>query len=125
MVEAGLARTAYEDSLHRRWDPARLEKEAGNLFQARIFPIPARGRKEIMLSYSQELGSRDPYVLPLAGLPRLDVWETAVWVDQGPGRQRVRIRFDRREATPQGDLVMRDRASVDLGTIEGALLGRR
>ncbi len=72
MVERTLARRAYEDFLHRRTDPALLEKQAGNQFQARVFPIPASGTKEIIVSYSQELSSGDaPYVLPLRGLPTI------------------------------------------------------
>jgi len=73
VVERQLARRAYEDFLHRRQDPALLEKEAGNEFRARIFPIPARGTKEIIVSYSQELTRRDSiYRLPLRGLPEIE-----------------------------------------------------
>lgn len=75
VVEKQLARRAYEDFLHRRQDPALLEKEAGNEFRARIFPIPARGDKDIIISYSQPL-VRDhtgeaTYRLPLRGLPAI------------------------------------------------------
>jgi hypothetical protein len=45
VVERQLARRAYEDFLHRRQDPALLEKEAGNEFRARIFPICAGCRR--------------------------------------------------------------------------------
>lgn len=72
VVERQRARVAYEDFLHRRQDPALLEREAGNQFSARVFPIPARGRKELKISYSQELReAAHPYRLPLCGLPRL------------------------------------------------------
>jgi tetratricopeptide (TPR) repeat protein len=77
VVERQRARVAYEDSLHRKVDPALLEQEAGNEFSARVFPIPARGRKELIVSYSHAMTRADqPYVLPLHGLPaigRLDV----------------------------------------------------
>src|SRR5262249_44169626 len=65
------ARAAYEDFLHRRQDPALLEQNAGNEFSARVFPIPARGRKELIVSYQQELTPATPYVLPLKGLPQI------------------------------------------------------
>ncbi len=71
VVEKQSARQAYEDFLHRRQDPALLEQAAGNQFSARVFPIPARGRKELVVSYSQELAGGRPYVLPLRGLPQL------------------------------------------------------
>ena len=77
VVERRRAQVVYEDFLHRRQDPALLEQEAGNEFSARVFPIPARGRKEIIVSYSHALARADaPYVLPLLGLPeigRLDI----------------------------------------------------
>ena len=77
VVERQRARQTYEEFLHRRQDPALLEQEAGNEFSARVFPIPARGRKELVVSYSHAMPRSDaPYVLPLRGLSeigRLDV----------------------------------------------------
>src|SRR6185503_15927516 len=55
VVEKKLARRAYEDFLHRRQDPALLEKAEGNRFTARVFPIPASGDKHLVISFSQEL----------------------------------------------------------------------
>jgi hypothetical protein len=71
VVELEQARRAYEDFLHRRQDPALLEQAAGNQFTARVFPIPARGQKEIILSYSHEITRDAPYALPLLGLPEI------------------------------------------------------
>jgi tetratricopeptide (TPR) repeat protein len=77
VVERQRARQTYEDFLHRRQDPALLEQEAGNEFSARVFPIPARARKELIVSYSHALERSDErYVLPLLGLSevgRLDI----------------------------------------------------
>ncbi|RYE82257.1 MAG: hypothetical protein EOO75_20970, partial [Myxococcales bacterium] len=69
VVETQRARQVYEDFLHRRQDPALLEKAAGNEFSARVFPIPARGRKELIVSYAQPITPENPYMLPLRGLP--------------------------------------------------------
>ncbi len=72
VVELQAARQAYEDFLHRRQDPALLEKQAGNEFRARVFPIPPSGTKELIVSYSQELPRKsDPYRIFLRGLPQL------------------------------------------------------
>ena len=80
VVERQAARRAYEDFLHRKQDPALLEKEAGNEFRARIFPIPAKGQKKLIISYSQELvDSQQAYVLPLHGLPKIQQLELEVW----------------------------------------------
>jgi tetratricopeptide (TPR) repeat protein len=78
VVEKKAARAAYEDFLHRKQDPALLEQAAGNEFSARVFPIPARGRKELILSYSQELTRDTPYTIPLRGLPELGSLDIAV-----------------------------------------------
>jgi Vault protein inter-alpha-trypsin domain len=93
VVEREAARAAYEDFLHRRSDPALLEKQAGNRFQARVFPIPASGEKEIVFSYSQELTrAEDPYRLYLRGLPRIGAFDLRVLYDRdddpaSPGRK--------------------------------------
>ena len=88
VVELTAAREAYEDALHRKQDPALLENAAGNEFSARVFPIPANARKELVISYVQEL--RQPsYVLPLRGLPevgRLDAQVTVVGSTKQPPR---------------------------------------
>ena len=45
VVEKQYARQVFESILRRRRDPALLEWSGGNLFKARVFPIPAQGRK--------------------------------------------------------------------------------
>jgi len=73
VVERQAARRAYEDFLHRRQDPALLEQEAGNEFSARVFPIEANAKKELIVSYSHELvRPGTAYRLPLVGLPTVD-----------------------------------------------------
>src|ERR1044072_9048231 len=67
VLEKQLARRAYEDFLHRRQDPALLEKAEGNQFSARVFPIAAKADKHLVLSFSRE---RAPgrYGRPLPGV---------------------------------------------------------
>tara|TARA_R110002073_G_scaffold142117_3_gene293724 strand:+ start:89609 stop:92794 length:3186 start_codon:yes stop_codon:yes gene_type:complete len=72
VVERQAARRAYEDFLHSKQDPMLLEKEAGNQFRARIFPIDAAGTKDVILSFSHEVDAKDGYTLPLRGLPAID-----------------------------------------------------
>jgi Flp pilus assembly protein TadD len=54
-VERVLARTAYEETIHRRVDPALVEWSAGRGFKLDIYPIPAQGEKKVFLAYDQEL----------------------------------------------------------------------
>lgn len=101
VVELQAARQAYEDFLHRKQDPALLENAAGNEFSARIFPIPARGEKELILSYSQELNSND-YRLNLQGLPQIQDFEISV---DREGAKKVVLQ--QKDFQPQGDFVLR------------------
>jgi hypothetical protein len=102
VVERNLARRAYEDFLHRRQDPALLEKEAGNEFRARIFPIPGNGTKEIIVSYSEEIaGAEVPYQLALSGLPSIQDGRVTVFGGRGGKVERAW-----RGSRPDGDVVV-------------------
>ena len=73
VVEQQVARATYERFLHRNVDPALLEKDTGNVFRGRVFPIAARTRKDIVIAWTEELPSSDtPYRFPLRGLPVVD-----------------------------------------------------
>lgn len=82
VVEKQLAQRAYEDFLHQRQDPALLETDSGNRFNARIFPIEPKAEKVLILSYSQRLDqNQQDYVLPLKGLPKLKQLSIQVFYD--------------------------------------------
>lgn len=70
VVEKAKGRRAFEEIVRRGVDPGLLEKTAGNSFKARVYPIPARGYKRVVLAYEQELADGGPgellYRLPLA-----------------------------------------------------------
>ena len=108
VVEKQKARRAYEDFLHRRQDPALLEKDAGNQFRARVFPIPAGGEKELILSYSQELdGSADPYEVMLQGLPELERLDVDLMADTWSRRApRASHTLHKEMFQPQADLLL-------------------
>ncbi|MCA9714561.1 MAG: AgmX/PglI C-terminal domain-containing protein, partial [Myxococcales bacterium] len=130
VVERQAARRAYEDFLHRRQDPALLENKAGNQFSARVFPIPARARKELIISYSQELpNSSEPYRLLLRGLPQLENLDAKIIIREhavaagGPSTtlggasssQRV-IEVNKQNYAPDQDLEVRSaRAHTAVG----------
>jgi TonB family protein len=134
VVERQSARKVYEDFLHRKQDPALLEKQAGNRFSARVFPIPANGRKELIVSYSQELRDGDlPYTLLLAGLPQLEQLDVQVLIDEategGPatsvgGVEATRrvIKLKEENFTPKEDLRVESRTKEDaIGLRSGSL----
>src|SRR5262245_28015612 len=135
VVERQRARVAYEDFLHRRQDPALLEQEAGNEFSARVFPIPARGRKEIIVSYSHALTRVDqPYVLPLLGLASIGQLDVRVLLGDRPAggaeasnlggevRDRRVVELHKRNWTPDRDFqIGQEHASGRAGLRHGNL----
>src|SRR5690606_28535377 len=53
-------------------DPALLEWQGGGRFDLRVFPIPRRGSRRVLLTYSQQLpktAGRVAYTYPLAHDP--------------------------------------------------------
>ena len=104
VVERQAARRAYEDFLHRRQDPALLEQQAGNEFSARIFPIPARGQKEVIIAYAEELLS-EPYRIALKGLPEVGALDVRVT----EGKEVAELH--QKAATPDSDFVVTPHAT--------------
>lgn len=68
VVEKEIGRVAFETTIRQNIDPALLEQTKGNNYKARIYPIPAKGTKRVVLSYEQELilnNNSHYYLLPL------------------------------------------------------------
>ncbi|MBL0312548.1 MAG: DUF2135 domain-containing protein [Holophagaceae bacterium] len=72
VVEKAKGRQVFESIVRRGVDPGLLEMVAGNSFKARIYPIPARGTKRVVIAYEQELpfvakkdGDALSYTLPM------------------------------------------------------------
>jgi len=57
LLSADKARQIYEDIVRKAKDPALLEYSDRSVFKVRIFPIEARGRKRVKLSWTQLLKS--------------------------------------------------------------------
>ena len=55
IVERNRARQIYEDLKRRKVDPGLLEWSGGNLFTARVWPIPSKSDKRIRIRYTQLL----------------------------------------------------------------------
>src|SRR5947209_6620824 len=55
VVEKQRAREIYETILREKRDPGLLEWAGGNIFKARVYPIPGLSEKRIKISYTQVL----------------------------------------------------------------------
>lgn len=68
-VEKAKATEVFESIERRRVDPGLLEKVEGNNFRTRIYPMPAKGTRTIIVAYEEELkfnkGNALTYHLPL------------------------------------------------------------
>src|SRR5690606_25933444 len=68
VVEAKSARKIYEDIVRRMKDPGLLEHIGENLYRVRVYPVPAKGKQKVEISFSQ-IAKRDggitEYVYPL------------------------------------------------------------
>ncbi|MEJ7604018.1 MAG: VIT domain-containing protein [Kofleriaceae bacterium] len=78
VVSRARGREVYETFLHQRVDPALLERDLGNQFSARIFPIGPREDKEIIIAYEHLVSASAPYRLGLTGLPAVPACRVAI-----------------------------------------------
>ncbi|HEV7780551.1 MAG TPA: VIT domain-containing protein [Chitinophagaceae bacterium] len=68
VVEKAKARIAFESTIRRKVDPGLVEKTRGNNFRTRIYPLPAKGSRHILIAIEQPLAQLDKnllYQLPL------------------------------------------------------------
>lgn len=82
-VERVQAKRAYEETVHRRVDPALAEWSDSRAFRMRLYPIPANGEKRIFIACDQDLIAND-YFLDLRFGQKLDAFSLAVDSDVQP-----------------------------------------
>ena len=81
VVEKELGRIAFEGIVRRGVDPALLEKGKGNSYNLRVYPIPAKGYKRVVIAYEQELTFKENahyYHLPLNFKNSLDSFKVTI-----------------------------------------------
>jgi len=70
IVDKEKGRVAFENTIRQNIDPGLLEKTKGNNFRTRIYPVPAKGTKRVLLSYTEPMSRHESgayqYTLPLA-----------------------------------------------------------
>lgn len=103
VVTKQLARRAYDDFLHRRQDPALLEKAEGNQFTAKVFPILPNADKHIVIAFSQELPAAR-YTLGLRGLPKIARVDVELAVTGSDGK-RMSEKLNQHDWQPDRDFV--------------------
>ena len=83
VVEKEKARVAFESTVRRKIDPALLEQTKGNNYKARIYPIPAKGYKRVVVAFKQKLlvnKNSYYYKLPLNFKDKLEEFSFSITV---------------------------------------------
>jgi Flp pilus assembly protein TadD len=120
------ARVVLETEIRKGIDPGLVEQVRGNLYRARVYPIPARGNRTVQLRWVSELTTRGsdaayhlplPYDRPVGQVAmRVEVVKGAVTpeVEGGFGNLSLRKWEDRwvaeanwKDAAPVRDLLVR------------------
>ncbi len=122
MLEKAKARRIYEDFLHKRVDPALLEQGVGNAFSARVFPIPAGGDKEIIVSYAQPLEAVGDTLVPLRGLKEIGTLRLGVSTDASTPK---RATIHKTAFTPDADFTLDEAFVSSHGLRSGNLIVSR
>jgi hypothetical protein len=68
VVDKELGRKTFEAIVRKNVDPGLLENTEGNNYRARIYPLPPKGTRRIVIAWEQELvdqGEYDLFLLPL------------------------------------------------------------
>lgn len=82
-VDKNRGRVVFEEIERRGVDPALLEQSAGNNYRARVYPIPARGTRRIVIAYQEDLTStagNPTYRIPLNFPGRLDTFKLSLTI---------------------------------------------
>ena len=88
IVEKELARVAFENTIRQNIDPGLLEKTEGNNYKARIYPILPKKYKHVLLTFEQELVTKNhfqTYELPLGIKDVLDTFSINIRVFNAVG----------------------------------------
>ena len=82
-VEKAKGQAVFESIIRQNIDPGLLEKTQGNNFRTRVYPLPAKGTRRIVIAYEQELPRVDNgfrFFLPVEYRDKLDNFEINVVV---------------------------------------------
>ena len=92
IVEKHQARIAFEKEVRRGVDPGLVEWVRGNNFRTRVYPIPAQGRRTVMVRYVSNLvGTSEQaiYVLPLDFTDPVGQFDLEVQIVRGASKPTV------------------------------------
>lgn len=87
VCEKEVARKAFETEVREKHSgPAMIENVVGNVFKTRIYPVPAKGKRKVKITYREELnfesnGKIAKYTFPLSVFQPLQYFSINIIVD--------------------------------------------
>ena len=106
VVEKAKARVAFENTIRRKIDPGIVEKTRGNNFRTRIYPLPSKGTRHVIIAVEQtlELLNKDLYYqLPLQSsqtIEKFSIKASVVKSTEKPKLEEIKLanfEFDKQE----------------------------
>lgn len=91
-VEKARGQAVFEDIVRGQVDPGLLQQTLGNNFKLRIYPLPPRGRRHVVIRYGESLTARDQrlvYRLPLEYAQRIERFSLDVRVAGSPAAPKI------------------------------------
>jgi tetratricopeptide (TPR) repeat protein len=68
VVDKNKGQQVFEELIRQKVDPGLIEQVQGNSYRARVYPLPTKGTKRLVIAYEEELpgnGNTAQYYLPL------------------------------------------------------------
>lgn len=98
VAEKAKARQAFENTIRRQVDPGLVEKTKGNNFRTRIYPLPAKGSRHILLAVEEVISYDEKgnnYQLPL-------------YANDSIGDFSLQVKVVKNEAVPESETAFGD-----------------
>ncbi|MFT6864062.1 MAG: tetratricopeptide (TPR) repeat protein, partial [Akkermansiaceae bacterium] len=86
VVEKERARFAYESIKRKKIDPGFIEREEGNVYRTKIFPIPGNGTKSVRLSYCEIIEPKEGHLDYHLLLPQVKIDDCRIVLEHLKGR---------------------------------------
>lgn len=113
VVDKAKGRQTFEAIVRRGVDPGLLEQVEGNVYKARVYPLPARGTRRVLIATEELLSEGGAFRLPLPERQVLDRLDLTVTVHQGEARPESRgggldLRFQRSGGAWRAQACLKD-----------------
>jgi tetratricopeptide (TPR) repeat protein len=90
VVDKVKAREAFEAVVRKKIDPGIANITKGNYFKTKIYPIPAKGYKRVVVETTQQLNS-DYYILPIQDQKPIDKFTLNIEITKSSADEQIKL----------------------------------